>query len=172
MKLERGKKKGEIEKEISDSKKEQSKRLENLKKVAKDKTIEARVAKELKRGGTVEGARAMERSVKKAGDVTDREFGKQEKGVKKEVFNPAQKREAELDKRSATAKADGDKLKHAMAKMDTAAAKNNVKDAASASQDDMKFLKTKEKDQKQSRVTGEKETNRQKGIVNRNKIAF
>jgi len=42
MRLERSKKKGEIEKEISDSKKEQGKRLENLKKVAKDKSIEAR----------------------------------------------------------------------------------------------------------------------------------
>ncbi len=172
MGLERSKKKGEIEKEISDSKKEQGKRLENLKKVAKDKTIEARVAKEIRRGGTVEGAKAMERSVKKAGDVTDKEFGKQEQGIKKEVFNPAQKREAELDKRSETAKADAEKLKHAMAQMDTAAAKDNVKDAASTSQDDMKFLKTKEKDQKQSRATGEKETGRQKDIVNRNKIAF
>jgi len=172
MMFEKKKKKGEIEKEISDSKKKQSKRLENLKKVAKDKTIEVKVAKEIKRGGTVEGARAMEKAVKKAGDVTDKEFGKQEKGIKKEVFNPAQKRETELDKRSETAKTDADKLKRAMSKMDTAAAKDNVKDAASASQDDRKFLKNKEKDQKQSRVTGEKETKRQTDIVNRNKIAF
>ncbi|MFC1761010.1 hypothetical protein ACFL6U_02895 [Planctomycetota bacterium] len=172
MRLEKKKKKGVIEKEISDSKKQQGKRLENLKKVAKDKKIEAKVARELKRGGTVEGAKAMEKGVKKAGDVTDKEFGKQEKGIKKEVFNPAQERETELDKRSETAKADGDMLKRAMSKMDTAAAKDKVKDAAAASRDDSKFLNTKEKDQKKSRVTGQKETQRQKEIVDRNKIAF
>jgi hypothetical protein len=166
------KKKATIEKEIKDSKKEQDKRGEGLKKLGTDKKIEANVARELSREGTVEGAKAMEKAVKKAGEVTDKEFSKQEKGIKKEVFNPAQKRETELNKRSDRAKEDADKLKRAMAKMDTAAAKDNVKDAASASQDDRKFLKNKEKDQEKSRLAGEKETKRQKDIVDRNKIAF
>jgi len=172
MRLEKKKTKGGIEGEISDSKRKQRKGLENIKKPAVDKKIEAKTAKELKRGGTVEGARAIEKGVKKAGEVTNKEFEKQEKGIKKKVFDPAKKRESELHKRSDTAKADTNKLKRAISKIDTAPAKDHMKQAASASEDDKKFLRNKEKDQKKSRVTGEKETKRQKNIVDRHKISF
>ena len=172
MGLEKKKKKGEIEKEISDSKKKQTKRIENIKKVANDKKIEVKTSKELKRGGTVEGSKAIEKGVKKAAEVTNKEFGKQEKEVKKEVFNPAKKRESELDKRSEIAKGDANKLKGAVSKMDTAAAKDKMKEAVSASKDDSKFLKKKEKDQQKSRTVGEKETSRQKNIVDSHKISF
>ena len=133
MNLEKKKTRVGINGEINDSKKLQSKRLENIRKVALDKKIEAKIARELKRGGTVEGAKAIEKGVRKAGDVTDKEFRKQEKGIKKEVFDPAKKRESELDKRSNIAKADAKKLKQAISKMDTRPAKDNMKVAASAS---------------------------------------
>lgn len=172
MNLEKKKTRVGIDGEINNNKKLQNKKLENIRKVTIDKQIEARVARELKRGGTVEGTKAIEKGVRKAGDVTDKEFNKQEKGIKKEVFDPAKKRESELDKRSNIAKADAKKLEQAISKMDTRPAKDNIKVAASASEDDGKFLKNKEKDQKQSRSSGEKETKKQKSILDHNRISF
>ncbi len=172
MAADKPKRRNDVKREIADNKKEQNKRLDKLKKVANDKKVEATTSKALKRAGTVEGVKATERGVTKAADVTVKEFQKQERAIKREVFNPAQKREKNLDRRAMDAKADTQKLNQATSRMDTAPAKENMRRAASSSEQDQKFLKTEEKDQAKNRTAGEKETQRQKEIVDRNRLAF
>ena len=172
MSMDKPRSKKDIKGELSKRETDKKKRLKDAGKVAKDKKTEADTARNLRLGGTKEGADAVKKAVKAAANETDNEHKKQSDDLDKQVFQKAQATEKEMQHRGEQTKTDIQNISKAIAKIDTKAAKQRVNEAKKDAGVDRKFLDDSKKTQEKDRKQGQKEIANQKKDVQGAKIGF
>ncbi len=172
MSMDKPRSRSDIKSEISKREKDKRKRLKDAAKVEKDKKTEVDTARNLKLGGTKEGADAVKKAVKDAASETDEEHKKQSDELEKKVFQKAMTTEKEMQHRSGQTKADIKNISKAISKIDTKKARRMMDDAKKGGEADHKFLDDSKKAQEKDRKGGEKEIEKQKKTVHGAKVAF
>jgi len=171
MALDRPRSRKELTKEVHDRRTDMGKRIKDAERVLTDKKIEAHTAQSLRLEGTSDGANEVKKAVQHAGEVTDNEHHRQEKDLKAKVLDKAKKLETDLGKRAQGVKQDIGKLKDAIGKIDTAAARQSVKGAEQGAQKDDRFLNETKREQEQDRTRGEKNIGQQAAEMKNAKVS-
>lgn len=158
-----------IQKERTEIQKDGQKRLENAKKVVRDKRITSKTAGDFK-GGTTEGLRRAGECFRRAGIAADKEHTKQGKELTKKNFDRARRNEKALGKRADDVKQDTKRTKQAEGTTSTQPVKVELKNATRAAEDDKKFLDTEKDKQVNERKKSEKKLQEQEREINRTRV--